>query len=114
VSALRTNEISHSITQHQKNSITIRRIQKRPKEMSQFEKLMQKLNSGKSLTFSETQLILKKLGFTLARVSGSHHIYTHPLLDRPVNMQPVGKDAKPYQLKQIRDIISELGLDKKN
>jgi predicted RNA binding protein YcfA (HicA-like mRNA interferase family) len=79
--------------------------------MSQFEKLMQKLRSGKSLTFSETQLILKRLGFILERVSGSHHIYTHPQLDRPVNLQPAGKDAKPYQLKQIRDIIHELGLD---
>jgi predicted RNA binding protein YcfA (HicA-like mRNA interferase family) len=82
--------------------------------MSQFEKLMQKLNSGKSLTFSEAQVILKKLGFTLARVSGSHHIYTHPRLGRPANLQRDGKDAKPYQLKQIRDIISELGLDRQN
>ena len=73
---------------------------------------MEKLNSGKSLTFSEAQLILKKLGFTLERVNGSHHIYTHPQLERPVNIQPVGKDAKPYQLKQIRDIIFELGLDR--
>lgn len=82
--------------------------------MSQFEKLMQKLNSGKSLTFTETKLILRKLGFALQRVSGSHHIYTHPQLDRPVNIQPVGKDAKPYQLKQIRDTISELGLDRQS
>lgn len=80
--------------------------------MSQFEKLMEKLKSGNALTFADTQIILKKLGFTLERVSGSHHIYTHPQLDRPVNIQPVGKDAKPYQIKQIRDIIFELGLDR--
>lgn len=73
---------------------------------------MEKLKSGKALTFSETQLILTKLGFTLQRVNGSHHIYTHPQLDRPDNMQRVGKDAKPHQLKQIRDIISKLGLDR--
>jgi predicted RNA binding protein YcfA (HicA-like mRNA interferase family) len=82
--------------------------------MSQFEKLMEKLKSGKALTFSETQLILTRLAFALHPVSGSHHIYTHPLLDRPVNIQPDGKDAKPYQLKQIRDIISELALDRQN
>ncbi len=73
---------------------------------------MEKLKSGNALTFADTQIILKKLGFTLERVTGSHHIYTHPQIDRPVNIQPVGKDAKPYQLKQIRDIIFELGLDR--
>ena len=73
---------------------------------------MEKLKSGNALTFADTQIILKKLGFTLERVTGSHHIYTHLQIDRPVNIQPVGKDAKPYQLKQIRDIIFELGLDR--
>ena len=42
--------------------------------MSQFEKLMEKLKSGKTLTFAEAQLILIKLGFNLQRVNGSHHI----------------------------------------
>jgi hypothetical protein len=29
---------------------------------------------------------------------------------RPVNIQRAGKDAKPYQIRQIRDIIVEFQL----
>jgi predicted RNA binding protein YcfA (HicA-like mRNA interferase family) len=50
------------------------------------------------------------LGFRLNRVSGSHHIYVHPEVSRPMNVQSVGKDAKPYQIRQLRDIIEEFGL----
>jgi predicted RNA binding protein YcfA (HicA-like mRNA interferase family) len=53
---------------------------------------------------------LEKLGFRLNRVSGSHHIYVHPEVSRPMNVQSVGKDAKPYQILQLRDIIEEFGL----
>ena len=79
--------------------------------MSQFQKLVEKLKTGRALTFSELQLILTKSGFTLERISGSHHIYAHPKADRPVNIQRDGKDAKPYQIKQIRDIFEEFDLD---
>ena len=51
--------------------------------------------------------LLTALGFRLARTSGSHRIYIHPDVPRPVNIQRVGNDAKPYQLRQLRDIIRE-------
>jgi predicted RNA binding protein YcfA (HicA-like mRNA interferase family) len=55
--------------------------------------------------------LLAKLGFQLDRVSGSHHIYLHPKVTRPLNVQPMGKDAKPYQVRQLRDIIEEFKLE---
>jgi predicted RNA binding protein YcfA (HicA-like mRNA interferase family) len=100
-----------AITQQFQRSTTLASGLDTDRKMSQFEKLMERLRSGKSLSFSEAQLVMTKLGFTLARVKGSHHIYTHPQIDRPINLQPIGKDVKPYQLRQIRDIIAELGLD---
>ena len=63
------------------------------------------------VAFNDLQRLLEKLGFRLARVSGSHHIYLHPRVPRPMNVQRVGKDAKPYQVRQLRDIIREFRLN---
>jgi predicted RNA binding protein YcfA (HicA-like mRNA interferase family) len=62
------------------------------------------------VAFRDLERLLGKMGFTLARVSGSHHIFVHPKVMRPVNIQRAGKDAKPYQIRQIRDIIVEFQL----
>lgn len=62
------------------------------------------------VNFRDLQRLLRELGFHLDRVSGSHHIYRHPKASRPLNVQPVGKDAKPYQVRQLRDMIEELRL----
>jgi len=63
-----------------------------------------------TIKFRDLERLLLRLGFTLARATGSHHIYIHPKVTRPVNIQPIGKDAKPYQVRQLRDIIEEFGL----
>jgi predicted RNA binding protein YcfA (HicA-like mRNA interferase family) len=68
-----------------------------------------KLGRG-SIAFRDLQRLLGKLGFRLHRVTGSHHIYLHENVPRPINIQPVGKDAKPYQVRQLRDIIEEFDL----
>jgi predicted RNA binding protein YcfA (HicA-like mRNA interferase family) len=62
------------------------------------------------VSFRDLQALLAKLGFHLNRVSGSHHIYLHPKVTRPLNIQPMGKDAKPYQVRQLWNIIEEFGL----
>jgi len=62
------------------------------------------------IAFRDLQRLLRQLGFRLDRVSGSHHIYLHPKVSRPLNVQPIGKDAKPYQMRQLRDMIEEFGL----
>lgn len=65
---------------------------------------------GANIAFRDFQRLIEKLGFRLNRISGSHHIYIHPRVSRPMNVQSVGKDAKPYQVRQLRDIIEEFGL----
>lgn len=79
--------------------------------MSRAEKLLRKLDSGASLSFAELQAILSIFGFRLDRVSGSHHIYVHARLSRPISIQPAGKDAKRYQVRQVRDMIAEFELE---
>jgi predicted RNA binding protein YcfA (HicA-like mRNA interferase family) len=75
--------------------------------MSQKAKLLLKLLSGRSdsnLAFDDIVRLLSQLGFTL-RVKGSHHILTRDGVDEIINLQPKGSLAKPYQVKQVRELI---------
>ena len=69
------------------------------------------LRGASDVSFREFDKVAKRLGFVLDRVSGSHHIYVHPKVSRPLSVQPVGKDVKRYQLKQFRSIVREFGLE---
>ena len=75
--------------------------------MSQYEKLLLSILSGtrdKSLLFADLQTVLDRLGFQ-CRIRGDHFIYTRDDVEEIVNIQPVGNKAKPYQVKQVRNII---------
>lgn len=56
------------------------------------------------------QRVLEAFGFNLDRIKGSHHIYRHPAVPRPLSIQPVKKMAKPYQIDQFLDNVEEFGL----
>ena len=75
--------------------------------MSQYEKLLLSILSGtrdKSLLFADLQTVLDRLGFQ-CRIKGDHFIYTRDDVEEIINIQPVGNKAKPYQVKQVRNII---------
>lgn len=75
--------------------------------MSQYEKLMLSILSGtqdKNIFFSDLQSVLDRLDFQ-CRIKGDHFIYTMDGIEEIINIQPVGKMAKPYRVKQIRHII---------
>lgn len=63
------------------------------------------LNGRGTIAFRDLEHLLLALGFTLARTGGSHRIYLHPAVGRPFPVQPDGKDAKRYQIRQLRDMI---------
>lgn len=64
-----------------------------------------------SIRFRDFQRILEAFGFTLDRITGSHHIYVHPQVPRPLSIQPRGNMAKPYQIDQFLDNVEEFGLE---
>lgn len=68
------------------------------------------LNGRGTIAFRDLEHLLLAMGFKHARTSGSHRIYAHPRVSRSLNIQPIGKDAKRYQISQFRDIIVEFGL----
>jgi predicted RNA binding protein YcfA (HicA-like mRNA interferase family) len=68
------------------------------------------LEARRPIDFRKLEGLLGRLGFKLDRVRGSHRIYRHPRATRPLNLQPSGREAKPYQVRQLRDMIMEFGL----
>jgi hypothetical protein len=41
---------------------------------------------------------------------GDHHIFTRDSIEEIFNLQPKGGKAKPYQVKQVRNLIIKYGL----
>ncbi len=83
--------------------------------MAKLKRVLDTIPTGKgTITFRDFERALTALGFRLDRTAGSHRIYLHPRVSRPISVQPLGKDAKPYQIRQLRDMIREfeLTLDK--
>jgi hypothetical protein len=39
------------------------------------------------------------------RVRGSHHIFARDGVAEILNLQPKGPNSKPYQVKQVRNVI---------
>ncbi len=71
-------------------------------------KLLNKILTGladKNIGFNDLLKLLIDLGFE-KRVKGDHHIFTKQDVLEILNLQPLkdGK-AKPYQVKQVRNII---------
>ena len=65
------------------------------------------LNGRGTIAFRDFEHLLLALGFKLARTGGSHRIYVHSAPERPFPVQPEGKDAKQYQVRQLRTIIDK-------
>jgi predicted RNA binding protein YcfA (HicA-like mRNA interferase family) len=79
--------------------------------VAKLDKVLERVKKGQgAISFRDFERLLVALGFKHDRTSGSHHIYVHPKVTRPLSVQPRGKDAKPYQVRQLREMIEEFGL----
>lgn len=79
--------------------------------MTRISKLNTQLLAGSALSFREFQLLLERYGWSLRRIAGSHHIYGHPSVPRPLPITPDGSKARMYKLRQLRDMIEKYGLE---
>jgi len=80
--------------------------------LTQLEKLLSQVLSGrtdKNIAFNDLRKLLQRLGFE-ERVRGSHHIFVKDGVDEILNLQPKADDAKPYQVKQVRQVVLKYGL----
>jgi hypothetical protein len=70
-------------------------------------KILRRVLSGASdagIRFDDLCGLLESLGF-VKRVSGGHHIFRKAGIEEKINLQRDGKNAKPYQVKQVRNVI---------
>jgi len=76
-------------------------------------KILKKILAGsKNVRFAEFTALVEGFGFKLERISGSHHIFSHPQVPQAVSVQPDqnGK-AKPYQMKQFIKLVEKYDLE---
>ncbi len=57
-----------------------------------------------NVRFGDLCRLLRDLSFH-ERVRGSHHIFTREGVMEILNIQSRGSDAKPYQVRQVRNVI---------
>ena len=71
-------------------------------------RLLTRILSGtadRNIRFTELCSLLQRLGFR-ERIRGSHHIFTRAGVAEILNLQPRdGGLAKPYQVRQVREVI---------
>ena len=75
--------------------------------MGKYSKLREKILAGSTnsnVEFAELCKLLDRLEFE-ERVKGDHHIFTRNGVAEIINLQPKGKKAKPYQVRQVRAIL---------
>jgi hypothetical protein len=74
-------------------------------------KLLEKLkNSPKNARFRGVWQLAEAFGFQLDRISGGHHIFVHPVVPELLNLQQVRGKAKPYQVRQLLQLVERYNL----
>ena len=83
--------------------------------MGRRRKILERILSGRSdanIPFDQTCSLLRSLGFH-ERIVGSHHIFAREDIPERPNLQPTREaKVKAYQVRQIRKLLIEYGLNK--
>ncbi len=75
--------------------------------MGKLQKLLVSVLSGRSdsnIAFADLCSLLTRLGFS-TRTKGGHHIFWRDGVAEIINIQEKQGKAKPYQVKQVRELI---------
>ncbi len=73
------------------------------------QKIYNDVMSGKcdnNIRFVDLRNLIISYGF-VERIKGSHHVYKRDDIPEGIVIQPLGNKAKPYQVKQIRNILKK-------
>jgi len=83
--------------------------------MTRYEKLFDRILRGlsdKDIPFDELCSLLIRMGFD-ERMRGSHHLFSKPGIREMINLQKDGHLAKPYQIRQVRNMMIHYKLEVK-
>lgn len=81
--------------------------------MATYSKTLERVLSGRAdanIRFDDLRNLLAWLGFE-ERSRGSHHIFIREGVEDLINLQREGHMAKPYQVRQVRAVITKYGLE---
>jgi len=79
--------------------------------LEKLKKLHEKLKTSQdNISFNDLCKLAEMVGFIYDRQKGSHRVYTHEKYPGIMNFQDVKGKAKPYQVKQLLNFISEHNL----
>ncbi len=79
--------------------------------MSKKRKLLEKVLSGsKNIQFTELVTLVEAFGFSLSRINGSHHIFTHANIPELINLQNRNGKVVPYQVRQFIILVEKYAL----
>ena len=74
-------------------------------------KLLEKLtNSQKNVRYSDFVALIEAFGFEYDRTKGSHTMYKHMGVPKIMNIQDDKGQAKPYQIRQLLDMVKNYNL----
>jgi predicted RNA binding protein YcfA (HicA-like mRNA interferase family) len=76
--------------------------------VSRVDKLLERLLSGRAdsnLAFEDLLAVLTAQGFALRHGKGSHIVATKPGIVERITLQPDGRKAKAYQVRQVRNVL---------
>ena len=80
--------------------------------MDKYGKILDRILRGSSdanIPFVQMRNLLIRFGFE-ERIRGSHHIFTKEGVEEIINLQAKGSKAKPYQVKQARNLMLKYNL----
>ena len=75
--------------------------------MARYDKLLLRILQGQSdanIAFDDLRQLLLYLEFE-ERIRGSHHLFRKQGIEEKLNLQRDGNKAKPYQVRQVRNVI---------
>lgn len=72
------------------------------------------LSTDRSVNYRDFVAMVEAFGFVNIRTRGSHATYVCPDCQAPLILQPKGKDAKRYQIRNFLGIVEEFGLKLKD
>jgi predicted RNA binding protein YcfA (HicA-like mRNA interferase family) len=67
-------------------------------------------STDRSVSFRDFVALIEAFGFVHSRTKGSHLSYKHPTCPKLMVIQPLGKDAKRYQVREFLDLVREFAL----
>lgn len=84
--------------------------------LGKFAKILNSVLGGRAdanVRFADLVQLLEGLRFQI-RIRGDHHIFTKNDVEEIINIQPKGSMAKPYQVRQVRNLILRYKLEAPN